>query len=70
MNEPNLLILSLTAFLAVFAVLGALAALIRALTSVFPVVVEESDSPLLAAIATAASAAYPGTRVTNVEERK
>jgi hypothetical protein len=68
MNEPNLLVISIFAFIAVFTLLGVLAALMHILTVIFPERSDDSDPALLSAIMSAASAAYPGMRVTHVEE--
>jgi hypothetical protein len=69
MSEPNLLVISASAFIAVIVLLSLLAAIIRLLTTLFPVE-EDGDAAVLAAIATAAARAYPGTRITNIEETR
>lgn len=73
MPTPSLLVICSIAFLAVFVVLTVLAAVMRGLMIVFP----EPDEPaggveaaVAAAIHQAVSAAYPGTRVTGIEESK
>jgi hypothetical protein len=69
MTEPNLLMISISAFAAVILLLSFLAAVIRLLTTIFP----EGDGPdavVLAAISAAAARAYPGTRVSRIEEER
>ena len=66
--EPDLLMICVTAMLAVFILLGLLALAMRALMAVFPERAVGDDAPMLAAVAVAASAAYPGTTITNVTE--
>jgi hypothetical protein len=68
MNEPNLLTISVIAFIAVFTLLSVLAVVMHALTLLFPEKADEYDAALLSAVVTAAAAAYPGLRVTHVEE--
>jgi hypothetical protein len=67
MTEPNLLIISLSAFIAVILLLSLLAGIIRALTALFPVA-DGPDAAVLAAISAAAARVYPGTKVTRIEE--
>ena len=66
--EPNLLLISLTAMLAVFVILTLLALTMRVLVAVFPERATSDDAAVLAAVSAAATAAFPGTRVTNVTE--
>jgi len=65
---PNLLMICITAMLAVFLLLGMLALAMRALMAVFPERATGDDGPMLAAMAAAVAAAYPGTTITNVTE--
>jgi hypothetical protein len=67
MTEPNLLVISAAAFVAVFGLLSLLAGVIRLLTLLFPVV-EELDATVVAAISTAAAQAHPGMQITKIEE--
>jgi hypothetical protein len=69
MPEPNLLVISAAAFVAVITLLSLLAAIIRLLTAVFPAE-DGPDQAVIAAITAAAARAYPGTRITNIEERR
>lgn len=68
--ETNLLTTCGIAFAAVLAILGALAAVIRLLTLVFPDRSPESDSAMMEAIAQAVGQAFPGARVTAVETER
>ncbi|MDQ3606256.1 MAG: hypothetical protein M3418_08755 [Gemmatimonadota bacterium] len=77
MTEPDLLTISVTAFIAVIVLLALLAGVIRALTAIFPDVAVSPetdaagpDGALLAAIHAAASLAHSGTRVTRIEEMR
>jgi hypothetical protein len=73
MQEPDLLVICSVAFVAVFFVLTTLAAVMRALMLLFPQVDEPTDTvepALVTAIVEAVKAAYPGTKVTGIEELK
>jgi hypothetical protein len=71
MNDVDLLTVSVFAFLAVFALLGALAAMMHALTLLFPAPPDhDDDTSLHTAIISAASAAYPGMHVVSIEEKR
>jgi hypothetical protein len=73
MPEPSLFVICGVAFLAVFFVLTGLAAVIRVLTLLFPQLEEPVGSiepAVIAAINEGMKAAYPGTRVTGIEEMK
>lgn len=71
--DPNLLLVCLSSFIAVFVLLALLALVMRGLMAVFPERTpadDGTDPVVLAAVTTAASAAFPGMRVTSVEEDK
>ena len=68
MNPQELLVICLSAFVAVFLLLSFLAVVMRVLISVFPEKVGGIDSVTLAAVTAAAAFAFPGTKVTKVEE--
>jgi hypothetical protein len=68
MNEPSLLIVSLTAFLAVIVLLAVLAGAIRVLMALFPEKPQGGDDAMLAAIHAAAALRHPGMRITRIEE--
>lgn len=71
MSEPDLLRISIVALLAVFTVLGVLAVLMHLLTRLLPVEDDPpSDPALVAAVHSAAAAAFPGMRVTNIRENR
>jgi hypothetical protein len=70
MTEPNLLVICVFAFIAVFLLLSALALVMRVLTSVFPLQEDGPDAALLAAVSAAAAVAYPGMRISTVEETR
>jgi hypothetical protein len=76
MEETNLLLISVFAFVAVFLVLATLALIMRVLTLLFPVPPEPEgddtgiDSGLVTAISAAAARAFPGLRVTRIEETR
>jgi hypothetical protein len=69
MNQPDLLYICIAALVAVFLLLGFLAVAMRILTTIFPHR-DTTDAALLGAVAAAAAAAYPGTRVTRIEEKR
>lgn len=68
MTQPGLLTLSLSAFTAVLVLLGALALVIRLLTSLFPGAPPSADAAVVAAIQSAVHQSLPGHRVTRIEE--
>jgi hypothetical protein len=69
-TDVNLLQVAAVAFLAVFMLLGALAALMHGLTLLFPAPTDEDDAAMLTAIVAAAAAAYPEMRVAGIEEKR
>ncbi|MGD2134577.1 MAG: hypothetical protein PVF27_00380 [Gemmatimonadales bacterium] len=68
MEQPSLLLVSITAMFGVFALLALLAVAMRVLIAVFPERAVEDDGAVLAAVTAAATAAYPGTKITSVTE--
>lgn len=68
METPDLLSVCLEAFVAVLGLLAVLAAALRGLIELFPEKQPSVDAPMAAAIASAAHAALPGSRVTHIEE--
>ena len=59
----------LSALVAVFVLLGALAALMRVILLVFPEKVQvRTDAAVLAAVTSAVEVTHPGMRVTKIEE--
>nr|NIM47688.1 hypothetical protein [Gemmatimonadales bacterium] len=59
-----------SALAAVFLLLTLLAVVMRALIAVFPEKVTTTDAAVLAAVTAAVSAAYPGAKITNIEEER
>jgi hypothetical protein len=70
MEQHSLLMVCVASFVAVFVVLTFLAATMRVLMRVFPDKGAGIDPATLAAITSAASAAYPESRVTDIQEKK
>ena len=73
MPTPDLLVICGTALVAVFLVLTFLAAVMQLLIRAFPHTDTRTDAvepTLVAAISEGVTAAYPGTRVTAIEELK
>ena len=70
MNPPNLLIICISAYVAVFLLLAFLAIVMRILMAVFPEKTEGLEPAIVAALTAAATYAFPGTRVTKIEETR
>lgn len=70
MEEYNLLMICFSALIAVFALLGTLAIVMKILTGLFPEKVDGIDSAVLAAIHSAYAVVAPGARITSIEEKK
>ncbi|UCD64495.1 MAG: hypothetical protein JSW34_03415 [Candidatus Zixiibacteriota bacterium] len=70
MESVNLLVICVSAFAVVFFTLTMLALVMRLIMAVFPEKVLASDSAVVVAIASVASAVYPHAKVTKVEEIK
>jgi Na+-transporting methylmalonyl-CoA/oxaloacetate decarboxylase gamma subunit len=73
MLPPNLVAICGIAFLTVFLVLTFLAAVMRALLAVYPGTEdhpETIDASVVTAITSAVTEAFPGSRVTRIEELK
>ena len=69
MGPPNLLIICVSAFCAVFLLLAFLALVMKILTNVFPeILADEVDAAMLAAISASMSVVYPQTKITKVEQ--
>jgi hypothetical protein len=67
MGSSDLLLICVAAFIAVFVLLVILALVMRALIAIFPEKTGLSDTAMLAAMAVAVSAAYPGARISRIE---
>lgn len=70
MEEYDLLMICFSALIAVFALLGTLAVVMKILTAVFPEKADGIDSAVLAAIHSAYAVVVPGARITKIEEKK
>ena len=71
MAVPDLLLVCVAAFTAVFVMLGVLALVMRALIALFPERATESiDAAVVAAVTAAASAAHPDSRIVRIEETR
>jgi hypothetical protein len=70
MGPSNLLIICASAFVGVFLLLTFLALVMRVIILLFPQKSAGGDAALMAAVVSAVSTAFPGTRITNIEEKK
>jgi hypothetical protein len=70
MEASQLLLICVSAFIAVFVVLSLLAIIMHIIIILFPEKGIGGDAALLAAITTTISKQYPGTKITKIEERK
>lgn len=70
MGSLELLVICVSAFVAVFVLLAILALVMRLIIVAFPQKVAGLDSTVIAAAVSTVAALYPGTRVTKVEEIK
>ncbi len=70
MGSAELLVICVSAFVAVFVLLAVLAAIMRLIIIVFPQKTGVGDTAVLAAVASVAASLYPGTKITKVEEIK
>lgn len=70
MGPPNMLLICVSAFTAVFVLLALLALAMRSLIAVFPERLAKVDPALLAAVSATVSAVFPGTKITRVEEER
>lgn len=70
--EPNLLLICLSSFIAVFILLSILAIVIKVINLVYPakIVEEKEDSAIYAAISSATAYYFPNRKITNIEEQK
>ena len=68
MQSPDIISVSLSAFVAVFLILSALAGLMRLMIRFFPTKETEEDLAVYSAIVSAHSVVYPGRKITKIEE--
>ena len=70
MESSNLLIICISSFIAVFILLTILAIVMKGIIVIFPQKEAKTDAVVIAALATAISSVYPGTKITNIKEIK
>ncbi len=70
MGSDDLLMICASAFVGVFLLLTLLAIVMRIIIVIFPQKANRTDATVVAAVTAAVSTAYPGTRITNIEEIK
>jgi hypothetical protein len=70
MGEENLAALCVTAFVAVFVLLGVLAVVMELIMKIFPQKLARTDAPYVAVITSTYNALIPGATVTRIEESK
>ena len=70
MGSNELLFVCGAAFLWVFTILVVLALLMRLIIVFFPEKKSSTDSAVIAAVAAALHSAFPGTKITKIEEKK
>lgn len=68
MESPDLLLVCISAFIAVFLILLLLALIMMAITAIFPQKKQTTDPALVAAIHSTYNAIYPGNKITKIEE--
>lgn len=68
MNNPDLLTISISAFIAVFFLLSFLSLLMKIIISIFPEKTKKDDLALYAAISTNINKIYPNSKITHIEE--
>ena len=70
MESYELIYVCGTAFLWVFSILLLLALVIRVITLVFPEKQQGPDTAVIAALSAVLSSIFPGTKITQIEEKK
>ena len=71
MSSDDFVVICVTGFVTVFALLSLLALLMRLLILVFPEKErEESDAAMIAALTMTMSYLYPGSRIVRIEKQK
>ena len=70
MENPDLLLICISAFIAVLFLLSVLAVIIKMITTIFPQKIVEEDAAVYAAIASVYTANYPGIKITKITEEK
>ena len=70
MSDPNLVIICITAFTAVFILLALLAGVMQLIMMIFPKAGKVIEPTYIAAISSTFQALIPGSKVTRIEEIK
>lgn len=70
MESIELLLMCSIAFLLVFVILALLALLMRLILFLYPLKSKKADAATIAAITTAFQTLFPGTQITQIEEKK
>jgi len=70
MGQGELLLICASAFVAVFVLLSVLALVMKLIIVVYPAKAVQTDTVMMAAMATVVSSIYPGTKLTKIEEIK
>ena len=70
MDSLELLFICISAFIAVFVLLAILALVMRVIMVLFPQRAQVADAVVYAAVASAVTALYPGTKISKVEVLK
>jgi hypothetical protein len=70
MDSTNLFVVSTIAYIVAFAILAALAIMMRIITSLFPERESSSDAAVVAAVSATYQVLSPGVTVTKIEESK
>ena len=70
MDSPDLILICLSAFIAVFVILLSLAVIMRLIILVFPVKIKGTDASIIAAIHSAYNLQFPATKIVKIEEVK
>ena len=70
MASLELLFICISAFIAVFVLLAVLALVMRVIIILFPGRTAAAEAVVYAAVASAISTVYPGTKITKIEELK
>jgi hypothetical protein len=70
MEVSGLLLICVSAFIAVFIILSLIAVVMRVIILLFPERDFMGDAALIAAITSAINRLYPATKITKIEERK
>ncbi len=70
METTELYVICGIAFLVVFLILALLAFLMRIIMLIFPTKIAGFDAAMIAAVAATVQTIFPGTKITDIEEKK